>query len=66
MRVPDVVQKVLGIFPAGSFIWSAELAVVTLHLTGTCPTRSLSYILEADHATLRELHVPLVGLLISR
>ena len=66
MRVPDVVQKVLGIFPAGTFNWSAELAVVALHLSGTCPARSLFYILEADHTTLRELHIPLVVLLICR
>jgi len=35
VRVPNMVQEVLGIFPAGTFNWSAELAVVALHLTRT-------------------------------
>ena len=65
VRIPDMAQEVLGIFPTSIFARSAELAVVALHLTDTRSGFSSLYILGVDHATSRELHVALVITLVS-
>jgi hypothetical protein len=69
MCIPDMVQEILGILPAGPRARSAELATVALHLTSSRTSRStpsLVYTPEIDHATLGELHIAMVRPLISR